>query len=103
MLSDQLSTHSRTAGNLYDTVRQNISLSLQGTPNVAVECSAGLLPLQKISRSNLKEIRYTMAGVYGVTCPILREKGIIKGKGKVIPLQARCGPEGGYRYSSALP
>jgi hypothetical protein len=23
-----------------------------------------------------------------------------KGKGKVIPLQARCGPEGGYRYSS---
>jgi hypothetical protein len=24
-------------------------------------------------------------------------------KGKVIPLQARCGPEGGYRYSSTLP
>jgi len=24
-----------------------------------------------------------------------------KGKGKVIPLQAQCGPEGGYRYSSA--
>jgi len=27
----------------------------------------------------------------------------IKLKGKVIPLQARCGPEGGQRYSSALP
>jgi len=26
-----------------------------------------------------------------------------KGKGKVIPLQAWCGPEGGYRYSSTLP
>jgi len=26
-----------------------------------------------------------------------------KGKGKVIPLQARCGPEGGYSYSSTLP
>jgi len=24
-------------------------------------------------------------------------------KGKVIPLQARCGPEGGYKYSSTLP
>ena len=24
-------------------------------------------------------------------------------KGKVIPLQARCGPEDGYRYSSTLP
>ena len=24
-------------------------------------------------------------------------------KGKVIPLQARCGPEGGWRYSSTLP
>jgi hypothetical protein len=23
--------------------------------------------------------------------------------GKVIPLQARCGPEGGYRYISTLP
>jgi len=27
----------------------------------------------------------------------------IKSKGKVFPLQARCGPEGGYRYSSTLP
>jgi hypothetical protein len=27
----------------------------------------------------------------------------VKGKGKVTPLQARCGPEGGYRYSSTLP
>ena len=27
----------------------------------------------------------------------------VKGKGAVIPLQARCGPEGGYRYSSTLP
>jgi len=27
----------------------------------------------------------------------------IKGKGKVIPLQSRCGPEGGQRYSSILP
>ena len=27
----------------------------------------------------------------------------VKGKGKVISLQARCGPEGGYRYSSSLP
>jgi len=26
-----------------------------------------------------------------------------KGKGKVFPLQARRGPEGGYRYSSTLP
>jgi hypothetical protein len=25
------------------------------------------------------------------------------GIGKVIPLQARCGPEDGYRYSSTLP
>jgi len=24
-------------------------------------------------------------------------------KGKVFPLQARCGPEGGWRYSSTLP
>jgi len=24
-------------------------------------------------------------------------------KGKVIPLQAQCDPEGGYRYSSTLP
>ena len=24
-------------------------------------------------------------------------------KGKVIPLQVRCGPEGRYRYSSTLP
>jgi len=24
-------------------------------------------------------------------------------EGKVKPLQARCGPEGGYRYSSTLP
>ena len=23
-------------------------------------------------------------------------------EGKVIPLQARCGPEGGYRYNSTL-
>ena len=28
---------------------------------------------------------------------------IYKGKGKVIPLQARCDREGGYRYSSTLP
>ena len=27
----------------------------------------------------------------------------VKGKGKVIPLQARCGPEGGERYSCTLP
>ena len=27
---------------------------------------------------------------------------IIKGKSKVIPLQARCDPAGGYRYSSTL-
>ena len=26
-----------------------------------------------------------------------------KGKGKVIPLQAQCGPEGRYRYTSTLP
>jgi len=26
-----------------------------------------------------------------------------KGKGKMIPLQARCGLEGGYSYSSTLP
>ena len=26
-----------------------------------------------------------------------------KGKGKVIPLQTRCGPDGGQRYSSTLP
>ena len=26
-----------------------------------------------------------------------------KGIGKVIPLQARCGPEGGYRYSATIP
>ena len=26
-----------------------------------------------------------------------------KGKSKVIPLQAQCRPEGGYRYSSTLP
>ena len=26
-----------------------------------------------------------------------------KGKCKVIPLQARCGPEGEWRYSSTLP
>jgi len=26
-----------------------------------------------------------------------------KGKGKVFPLMARCGPEGGYRYTSTLP
>ena len=43
-----------------------------------------------------------------------REKGLekntvgkmqnkLKGKGKVIPLQARCGPEDGQRYSSTLP
>jgi hypothetical protein len=25
-----------------------------------------------------------------------------RGKGKVTPLQARCGPEGGYRYSCTL-
>ena len=28
---------------------------------------------------------------------------ISKGKGKVIPLQAWCGPEGGYWYNSTLP
>jgi len=28
---------------------------------------------------------------------------LIKKKGKVIPLQARCGPEGEKRYSSTLP
>ena len=27
----------------------------------------------------------------------------VKGKGKVFQLQTRCGPEGGYRYSSTLP
>ena len=27
----------------------------------------------------------------------------VKVKGKVIPLQARCDPESGYRYSSTLP
>jgi len=27
----------------------------------------------------------------------------IEGKGKVIPLQARCGPEGGQSYSSTVP
>ena len=33
-----------------------------------------------------------------------RHNGIeVKGKGKVIPLQARCGPEDGKRYSSTLP
>ena len=32
-------------------------------------------------------------------CSVIHENG----KGKVIPLQARCGPEGGYRYSSTLP
>ena len=26
-----------------------------------------------------------------------------KGKGKVIPLQALCGPEGGQRYSCTVP
>ena len=30
--------------------------------------------------------------------PIVQEA-----KGKVIPLQARCGPKGGYRHSSTLP
>jgi len=35
---------------------------------------------------------------------VVTEWSIIKkGKAKVIPLQARCGPEGGYRYSSTLP
>ena len=33
------------------------------------------------------------------TRPTFRDKG----KDKVIPLQARCGPEGGQRYSSTLP
>jgi len=27
----------------------------------------------------------------------------VTGKCKVIPLQSRCGPEGGWRYSSTLP
>ena len=27
----------------------------------------------------------------------------MQAQGKVFPLQARCGPEGGYRYSSTLP
>ena len=43
--------------------------------------------------------------VSGAVRPIygsLGVKRLIK-KGKVIPLQARCGPESGYRYSSTLP
>ena len=32
--------------------------------------------------------------------PLLQE---ITSKGKVFPLQARCDPEGGYRYSSTFP
>ena len=39
-------------------------------------------------------------GMYGVVFTLVI---VIKGKGKVIPLQARCGPEDGYRYSSTLP
>ena len=35
-------------------------------------------------------------------CSNMGEK-YLQSKGKVIPLQARCGPEGGQRYSSALP
>ena len=35
------------------------------------------------------------------SCKIIRYE--CKGKGKVIPLQARCGSEGGYRYSSTVP
>ena len=41
-----------------------------------------------------------MAQRVGRGIAVLYIKG--KGKGKVIPLQARCGPEGGYRYSSTL-
>ena len=32
-----------------------------------------------------------------------RQSNDSAGKGKVFPLQARCGTEGGYRYSSTLP
>jgi len=35
--------------------------------------------------------------------PGCRVVNTCKGKGKVIPLQARRGPEGGWRYSSTLP
>ena len=34
---------------------------------------------------------------------ILQDTIILFYKGKVIPLQARCGPEGWWRYSSTLP
>jgi len=46
----------------------------------------------------------------GTACGMTSERLItvscnVKAKGevKVIPLQARCGPEGGQRYSSTLP
>ena len=46
---------------------------------------------------NVWGARYTLGARY------LSKNTVIKGKGKVFPLQARCGPEGGYRYSSTLP
>jgi len=33
----------------------------------------------------------------------IQQKNPHHNKGKVVPLQVRCGPEGGYRYSSTLP
>ena len=42
-----------------------------------------------------------MEKYYVVICFLDINKG--KGKGKVIPLQARLWPRGGYRYSSTLP
>jgi len=58
---------------------------------------------------------YNFACHYMANHPLLRQQmrkifssyihvnTVCKGKGKEIPLQARSGPEGGYRYSSTLP
>ena len=48
--------------------------------------------MKEEKKSKKKEVLYAKNNI-----------GMVKNKGKVIPLQVRCGPEGGYRYSSTLP
>ena len=69
-----------------------------------------LYPVRRKTKTTLysvlvKEASCTAFGATAVSDEALINVQYIvnKDKGKVIPLQARCGPEGGQRYSSILP
>jgi len=60
-----------------------------------IKVARSLLRARKYQNLVSMSTRLRVRGGGHIMCIVMQEVNLRKGKGKIIPLQARCGPEGG--------